>query len=118
MTAHPLAPPTYLVLERNALISADLIQALDSRGPCRVMHFTAPEEVAPGLNGIGSVQAAFLEMRFDEAKDSTLAAELARYGARLVLTLREDVERVVNEGWQLLLRPFTEQMVHDALGQR
>ncbi|RAP41183.1 hypothetical protein BYZ73_10900 [Rhodovulum viride] len=117
---HAAAPfttycPTYVVLERDALISADLIQAIESLGPCRVMHFSSIEQVTPALEDVGAVDAAFLEMRVDDALSSGLAAHLAKHGARLVLTLGEDVERVMGEGWRLLLRPFTERMVHDAL---
>jgi len=107
--------PVYLVLERDALISADLIQAIESRGPCRIMHCATASEIEPALNTVGKVEAAFLELRIDDLQDSALACALAHHGARLVLTLGEDVERVVSQGWQLLLRPFTESMVHEAL---
>ncbi len=109
------AHPTYVVLERDALISADLIQAIESLGPCRVMHFSSVDEMASGLEGVGSVNAAFLELRLDEALASGLATNLGKLGARLVLTLGEDVERVMSAGCRLLLRPFTERMVLDAL---
>lgn len=112
---HP-GEPVYLVLERDALISADLIGAIEARGPCPVLHVTSPDEARAALDGAHAPRAAFLEMRIDEALNSTLAADLARHGAQLVLTLGEDVDRVMAEGWSLPLRPFTERMVHETLG--
>jgi len=111
----PAGEPTYIVLERDALISADLIQAIESRGPCRVFHFSSLSEMGGALNRLERVEAAFLEMRYDDAVQSGLSGELLRHGARLVLTLGEDVERVVGAGWNLLMRPFTERMVHQTL---
>lgn len=111
------ACPTYVVLEHDVLISADLIQAIESRGPCRVVHAASASEMGDALSRLDRVDAAFLELRFDEAVASSLSAELARHGARLILTLGEDVERVVAQGWNLLLRPFTERMVHDTLSE-
>nr|WP_125408559.1 hypothetical protein [Rhodovulum robiginosum] len=112
-----MTPPTYLVLERDALISADLIQAIESRGPCRVVHYASVDEIGPELHKIRPVDAAFLEMRYDEAINSTLSTQLARDGARMVLTMGEDVERIAGTGWRLLLRPFTDEMVHQALSE-
>ncbi|TCO69558.1 hypothetical protein [Rhodovulum euryhalinum] len=113
----PGVMPTFLVLEQDALISSDLIQALEIRGPCRVLHFSSTQDAESALRGLCRVEAAFLEMRFDDALNSALARALASLGARLVLTLGEDAERVACHGWHLLPRPFTERMVHDTLAE-
>jgi len=107
--------PIYVVLENDALVAADLIQALEARGACSVLHFSCPSEIRPALGRVGRVEAAFLEMGCDEAVSTGLAEALAARGARLVLTRGEDSERVTAHGWTLLPRPFTERMVHDLL---
>lgn len=107
--------PVFFVLEKDALVSSDLIQALQARGPCRVLHVARPEEAKGALDGVGRVDAAFLAMGFDDAMQSGLTGALRQLGARMVLTMGEDSQRVLDHGWHLLLRPFTERMVHDML---
>lgn len=115
LTARAQTIPVFFVLEQDALVSSDLIQALQARGPCRVLHVARPEEAAGALDGVRRVDAAFLAMRFDDARQSGLTGALGLLGARMVLTMGEDSDRVLDHGWHLLLRPFTERMVHETL---
>lgn len=109
--------PTFLVLEHDALISSDLIQTLRGLGPCRVLHVTSVDDGMRALNGLHRVDAAFLEMQYDEAVQSGLARSLGQLGARMVLTRGEDTDLVAGRGWRLLARPFTERMIHESLSE-
>lgn len=109
-------PSTYIVMESNLLIAEDICGALHAKGACRVIRATSAEEletaVMPGL----PVAAAFLEMRFDDVMDSAVCRALALGGAKIVLTVGEDdADAVRAQGWELLVRPFTEEMIHDSL---
>jgi hypothetical protein len=62
------------------------------------------------------VSAAFLEMRYDQVIASELDGALGQRGARIVLTMGEEDEiRVAKQGWAMLIRPFTEDMVRGVL---
>ncbi|MHA7828142.1 MAG: hypothetical protein ACX93P_11355 [Roseovarius sp.] len=113
------ALPVYIVLESNALIAEDIIGSLRATGPCRVIRVERPEMLAPSLHTEPAVTAAFLEMPYRELMQSDLHQSLADSGARIILTIGEDDESVVlQQGWGMLVRPFTEQMIREALTPR
>jgi len=110
------AAPVYIVLESNALIAEDIIGSLRATGPCRVIRADRAEELAPSLDKEAMVTAAFLEMPYRELMKSDLHQSLAESGAKIILTIGEDDESVVRQqGWGMLVRPFTEEMVSEAL---
>lgn len=110
------AAPVYIVLESNALIAEDIIGSLRATGPCRVIRADRAEELAPSLGRETMVTAAFLEMPYRELVQSDLHQSLADSGAKIILTVGEDDESVVRQqGWGMLVRPFTEEMIREAL---
>lgn len=108
----PAETPVYIVMDSNMLIAEDLCGSLQAAGPCRVINVSHPDELIRILDGETRISAAFLEMRYDQVLDAGLDSALSLRGARIVLTMGEDDEvKVVKQGWAMLVRPFTEEMV-------
>ncbi len=108
--------PTYIVMESNLLIAEDICGALHAKGACRVIRATSAEEVETAILPGLPVAAAFLEMRFADVMESSVGRALTLSGAKIVLTVGEDDEAAVRaQGWDMLVRPFTEEMIHDSL---
>lgn len=112
----PPEPPVYIVMDSNLLIAEDLCGSLQATGPCRVISVSHPDELIRVLGDELRVSAAFLEMRYDQVIASELDGALGQRGARIVLTMGEEDEiRVAKQGWAMLIRPFTEDMVRGVL---
>lgn len=110
------APPVFLLLESNALIAEDIVGSLAAIGPCRTIHITRACQAAARLAGERRVSAAFLEMQYADLRGTRLERDLTGCGARIILTVGEDDEPLARSaGWGMLVRPFTEQMIRDAL---
>ena len=108
--------PVYLVLEGDLLIATDIADALNAHGPCRVLHVTSPEEIAATIEAEPALAAAFLEMRLAQLQDIGLAETLHARGARMILTAGEaDMDAVLDLGWFMLLRPFSDEMIRAVL---
>ncbi len=109
-------PPTYLVMESNLLIAEDICGALQAFGPCQVIRIADPSELTNMVNAEHPVSAAFLEMRYEQALTMGLQESFLLRGAKIVLTVGEGDEAAVqNHGWAMLVRPFTEDMIHATL---
>lgn len=121
MTYHPdrtgpVDLPVYLVLEGDLLIATDITDALTAHGPCRVIHVTKAPEIAAAIASEPRLAAAILELRLPEMQDSDLAESLAARGARLILTAGEaEQEAVLDLGWFMLVRPFSDEMLRAVL---
>ncbi|MGX0978242.1 hypothetical protein ACSSVY_003982 [Roseovarius sp. MBR-51] len=112
----PPEPPVYIVMDSNLLIAEDLCGSLQAAGPCRVINASHPDELIRILEGETRVSAAFLEMRYDQVLDAGLDSALSLRGARIVLTMGEEDEiKVAKQGWAMLVRPFTEDMIRGVL---
>jgi len=110
------AQPVFLVFERDALIAEDIIGSLRDLGPCETIHVSDAEEVPRHLDIDRRISAAFLEMRYEQVIDLGLDRRLADHGARIILTIGEDDQKdATARGWGMLVRPFTDQMIRDAL---
>jgi len=108
--------PVYLVLERDALISADLAASLRAMGPCRVIHAEDADGICPALKGETRLDAAFLEMTLTTFIERGLDRVLSALGARAIFTIGEDDEHTVrSRGFEMLIRPFSERMIWDSL---
>lgn len=109
-------PPHYLVMESNLLIAEDLCGALRANGPCKVVRVGSLAELETAITPGDPVAAVFLEMRFDDVLAAPLYPALMLTGAKIVLTIGEEDEIAVpRQGWAMLVRPFTEAMIHSAL---
>ena len=114
--AHQDAAPVILVLERDPLIAEDIIGSLCAMCDCRVVHASQLEEFLAKLVEEAHVLAAFLEMRLSKVVESGLDQTLAQKGAGIVLTVGEDDQKQAQEkGWGMLVRPFSDQMIGEAL---
>ncbi|WP_019953358.1 hypothetical protein [Yoonia vestfoldensis] len=103
-------------MESNLLIAEDICGALLARGPCRLVKVATHEELQDVVTPGGPVAAMFLEMRFDDLMASPVYPALLLTGAKIVLTVGEDDEAaVLDQGWAMLVRPFTEDMIHGSL---
>jgi hypothetical protein len=112
----PPEPPVYIVMDSNLLIAEDLCGSLQAAGPCRVINVPHPDELIRVLEGEARVSAAFLEMRYDQVMKAGLDSALGLRGACIVLTMGEEDEiKVAKQGWAMLVRPFTEEMVRGLL---
>ena len=110
------SPPTYLVLDSNLLIAEDICGALHAFGPCHVIKITEAAELTDMVETNEPITAAFLEMRYDQALSLGLTDTFLLRGAKIVLTVGEGDEPAVRQhGWAMLVRPFTEDMIHAAL---
>ncbi|WP_322890492.1 MULTISPECIES: hypothetical protein [unclassified Yoonia] len=109
-------PPVYIIMESSPLIAEDIYGALHAGGPCNVVKVTSVEELEMAIAPGGPVAAVFLEMRFEDVLVSPLYPALMLTGAKIVLTIGEDDETaVLGQGWAMLVRPFTEDMIHHSL---
>ncbi|MBQ2261415.1 MAG: hypothetical protein II336_08615 [Loktanella sp.] len=109
-------PPIYLVMESNLLIAEDICGALQAYGACQVIRITHPDELTQMVDSEQPITAAFLEMRYDQVLHMGLTESFLLRGARIVLTVGEGDEVAVQDhGWAMLVRPFTEEMIHAAL---
>lgn len=109
-------PPTYIVMESNLLIAEDISGALQAFGPCKVIRITDPAELDLLVAKDIVVKAAILEMHFEQALNMALSDTFVLRGAKIILTVGESDENAVeNHGWSMLVRPFTEDMLHAAL---
>lgn len=109
-------PPTYIVMESNLLIAEDICGALYANGPCKVVRLGSLAELETVITPGDPVAAVFLEMRFDDVLAAPLYPALMLTGAKIVLTIGEDDDIAVpGQGWAMLVRPFTEAMIHSAL---
>lgn len=110
------AAPVFLVMERDALIAEDIMGSLADMGACRTIHVSDSSEIAPHLSAEPRVSAVFLEMRLAQVQEMGLDRRLAAHGARVILTVGEDdADDAKALGWGMLVRPFTDDMVRDAL---
>ena len=108
--------PNYLVMESNVLIAADICGALQAFGPCRVIKIRDVSELVGMVDSDEPVTAAFLEMRFEQAMNMGLTETYLLRGAKIILTVGESDEPAAREhGWDMLVRPFTEDMIHATL---
>jgi hypothetical protein len=108
--------PIYIVMESNVLIAEDICGALEVAGPCQVLKISALAELDTIIDPGTTVSAAFLEMRYAELLESGLHQSILLSGAKIILTVGEDDEAAVGlHGWSMLVRPFTESMIHNVL---
>lgn len=111
--------PVYLVLERNSLIAEDIAGSLRAAGPCDIIRIKSTEEMASRLAANDRIEAAFLEMNYAQVVNSGLADMLRTCGTQIILTAGEDdEERVRSLGWNMLVRPFTDEMIRHAIRPR
>jgi hypothetical protein len=108
--------PVFLVLERDALIAEDIMGSLADMGPCRTIHVSDASEITPHLSAEPAVSAVFLEMRLTQVLELGLDRRLAEHGAHVILTIGEDDAAHAHAlGWGMLVRPFTDEMLREAL---
>lgn len=111
--------PVYLVLERNALIAEDIAGSLRAAGPCAIIRVASTGEIAERLSADTRIEAAFLELNYAQVVETGLADTLMRSGTQIILTAGEDdQDRVHSVGWNMLLRPFTDEMIRHAIRPR
>ncbi len=111
--------PVYLVLERNAVISADLADTLRAIAPCKVIRESEPRRVPQALSGVTSLEAALLDVSYERAVETGLEKLLAPLGGRKILTAGHGTGKSSRyEGWIVLERPFTDRMLLDVLRHR
>jgi hypothetical protein len=111
--------PVYLVLERNSLIAEDIAGSLRAAGPCEIIRIASTEEMSTRLAAHENISAAFLEMNYAQVVETGLAETLRTCGTQIVLTAGEDdEERVRSLGWNMLIRPFTDEMIRHAIRPR
>ena len=109
--------PVYLVLERDPFVAEDITASLQAIGPCRVIRVETASGIRATLEEESSVLAAFLDVKYAQVREARLDDMLLRRGARIVLTVGEDDEaQATASGWGMLIRPFTERMIRDAVG--
>lgn len=110
------AVPVFLVMERDPLIADDIVGSLSDMGPCRTIHVSDSSGISPHLSAEAQVSAVFLEMRLAQVLELGLDRRLAEHGAQVILTIGEDdAERARALGWGMLVRPFTDEMIREAL---
>lgn len=108
--------PIYIIMESSPLIAEDVSGALHAGGPCKVVMVSSVEEFAAAIAPGDPVAAVFLEMRFNDVLAAPFYPALMLTGAKIVLTIGEDDENaVLGQGWAMLVRPFTEEMIHRSL---
>ncbi|WP_166434025.1 hypothetical protein [Roseovarius spongiae] len=110
--------PTYVVLETNPIIAADLCGTIESCGHCRVVHVTDIRALGSALQDISQVRVAYLELKRPELEQSGIGALLRDRGAHIVLTIGEaDGDATRHPKVSVLPRPFTEQMILQSLAE-
>ena len=108
--------PIYAVVDRDAVISMDLVETLREAGPCKVYQYDSIADFRADLARYERLTAAFLETGYDGITREGLDRSLERLGARIVMTAGEaDAPRVADRGWKHLVRPFTGEMVRESL---
>ncbi|TNF22627.1 MAG: hypothetical protein EP318_03190 [Rhodobacteraceae bacterium] len=108
--------PVILVVEHDTLIADDIAGSLMAACACRVIHVRHPADILSSLIHEARVFAAFLEMRLSQVLESGLDRSLAERGARIILTRGdEDEDEVRALGWGMLVRPFSDRMIRDAV---
>lgn len=116
---HPPPGDVFLVFERDPLIATDLEQALRGIGQCWVVAVRDPDHLRDALDGLPFLSAAFLEMDVGAFLASWLEEAMAARGGVPIFTRGEDDsehgEHIRARGSGLLRRPFTEDMVLEAL---
>ncbi|UXX84107.1 hypothetical protein [Roseovarius pelagicus] len=106
----------YVVLESNPIIAADLIGTLETTFACRVIHAKSLLQLSEELSDTDCIDAAFLELGEEELIQSGLDRFLRSRGAGLILTRGEQPSDGTQPvGATILVRPFTEAMILDAL---
>lgn len=109
-------PPIYVVMESNLLIAEDITGALQAFGPCQVIRIATLADLTNLVDSGMVVSAAFLELHYAQAMNMGVASSFALRGARIILTVGESDEAAVQDhGWAMLVRPFTEDMIHAVL---
>lgn len=116
MTPETPTIPIFLVQESDFLVAEDIVGSLQSLGPCRAILVRHPIDVSSALASEHSVSAAFLEVPYVDVLNMKLDKILNELGALIILTTGADDEcQVRSVGWGVLVRPFTEQMIHKEL---
>ncbi|KZY32177.1 hypothetical protein A3731_22600 [Roseovarius sp. HI0049] len=115
-TSPDQSAPVYLVLERNSLIAEDIAGSLRAAGPCDIIRVKSADEMTSRLATHDRIEAAFLEMNYAQVVATGLAETLRTCGTQIILTVGEDDEdRVRSLGWNMLVRPFTDDMIRHAI---
>lgn len=108
--------PVFLLLESNPIIASDIVNILELSCECHVIHVSDPSDVLDALLNTPKLTAAFLEMSAADLEGSKISELLRRQKAQIVLTHGEEHRAAAQkQGWHMLIRPFTEQMVRDVL---
>jgi hypothetical protein len=108
--------PVFLILESNFLIAEDLIGSLQSLGACRTIHVLDPRDAIRVAASEETLSAAFLEMRYSDVLAMGLDQIFDERGTLIILTAgRAEEHKVRSAGWGMLIRPFSENMIHEEL---
>lgn len=108
--------PVYLVVEKDFLIASDLAATLESSVGARVIHTSHLDDVEQILNNLERLDAAFLDVSIACFMRRGLDSIMRKNGASVIFTVGEDEqERAAQNGWNMLVRPFSEDMIIAAL---
>lgn len=114
-----LSHPVYLVLERDPFVAEDIAASIQALGPCRVIRVRSEAGIRDILEEEDDVRAAFLDVKYAQVRKAKLDELLKRHGAQIILTVGEDDEdQATDLGWGMLIRPFTERMIQQAVTEK
>ncbi len=106
----------FVVFDTNLIIAADLCDALELTGPCRIVRVATVGDLTAALVDVPEVFAAFIEVGLDDLAPSGLDVLLRDRNAHIVLTIGEtDAARGTTDDVSFLMRPFSEQMIHQSV---
>ncbi len=109
--------PVFVILEKNQLVLDDLTEALRDFWPAaKVYGFLTPDAAAEALKGIRGLTGAILSVAAEELSASRLAPVLRQSGGQVLMIEGPGVRAAAStEGWPVLPRPFSLDMLRNAI---
>ncbi len=101
--------PIYLILEKDVVIAADLVETIEAREPGAEVHVaTSCEAAGTLLDGLPPVGTAIVNAPLDEFVGSGLAARVEGAGGVVVALIGREGDAVpAGAGWTVVRRPYS-----------
>ncbi len=101
--------PIYLILEKDVVVAADLVETIHAREPRAEVHVAASCAAAGALlDGLPPVGTAILNAALDETVGSGLAERIESAGGVIVALIgREEDAAPARARWTVVRRPYS-----------
>lgn len=112
--------PVFIVVERNPVVSSDLVEILSDYDADAVIHVAStPQEAIACLAGLGELCLVLVSMKTEKVAATGLQEAAIAHGGRIVVLdgdeTRAEREAGTARGWFFVSKPFSTQAIHGVI---